>query len=94
MKTKLLFPLLLAVSVPTIAQASMALDQINRAIRQPLAASEAPAQTPATAKEDNTSGQSAAMSRALYTIAENTQHATDHPVDGKAASIPARPLDW
>lgn len=94
MKAKLLFPLLLAVSVPTIAQASAALDQINRSIRQPLAVSEAPAQASAKAKADNTFGQSEAMSQALYTIAENTEHATAHPVDDKATSIPARPLDW
>lgn len=94
MKRSLFFSLVLAASIPGLAMASVATDQANRSLQEPLSTKTTAPQRLTVATVDNSLGQSDAMTRSLYYIADNTDQPTDLPVDERQSSAPQKPLDW
>lgn len=95
MKKSLLVSLVIAATLPTAASASVAVQQANHNIQEPVAGT-APAsqQVKAGVDAENTLGHSAAMTETAVALMQKTQHKTQLPVTDHNLASPEQPTDW
>jgi len=95
MKKSLLFSLAFAVALPAAASASVAVQQANQNIQEPVAGA-APMSQDVKAGVDaaNTLGHSAAMTETTFALMQNTQHKTQLPITDHNLASPKQPTDW
>ncbi|SHF83325.1 hypothetical protein SAMN02745148_03641 [Modicisalibacter ilicicola DSM 19980] len=100
MKTKLLLPFFLIVSLPVIAMANDASDatiRFNDEIRQPLSPKTSMSSTVTFDQVENDFGQSDALTRTHTNVTRITHRETMHQQAGMhepATAGPSKPLDW
>lgn len=95
MKKSLLFSLVIAATLPAAASASVAVQQANQNIQEPVATTTTATQhVKAGVDAANILGHSAAMTETTFALMQNTQHKTDLPVTDHNLASPEQPTDW